>query len=142
TGVQTCALPIYVTVTSDCPDNMNVITNPGLSSQVLTNLIVNSVKHGFSEQDTGEISLSLRELTATSFELDYRDNGKGISKENLSKIFEPFFTTQRGSGGTGLGLNITYNIITNALKGSVVCESEPGQGVRFLIQFKVSDRIA
>ena len=132
----------HVTVTSDCPDNINVITNPGLISQVLTNLIVNSVKHGFSEQDSGEISLSLRELTATSFELDYRDNGKGISRENLSKIFEPFFTTQRGSGGTGLGLNITYNIITNALKGSVVCESEPGQGVRFLIQFKVSDRIA
>ncbi|MGL4369722.1 MAG: ATP-binding protein, partial [Spirochaetota bacterium] len=63
------------------------------------------------------------------------DNGIGISEENISKIFNPFFTTRRGSGGSGLGLNIVYNIVTQTLRGSIECGSEPGKGTTFTIIF-------
>lgn len=67
----------------------------------------------------------------------YKDDGKGIPKENLPKIFDPFFTTNRHDGGTGLGLNIIYNIITHTLNGTVTCKSEEDYGVEFNINFSV-----
>ncbi|WP_102525440.1 sensor histidine kinase [Vibrio tapetis] len=63
----------------------------------------------------------------------YIDNGKGINENDLSKIFDPFFTTNRNQGGTGLGLNIIYNIITSKLKGKINCTSELEKGVNFEI---------
>lgn len=131
-----------VEVSVDCADDITVITNPGYISQVLTNLIVNSVNHGFCDRGSGAISIALTERKPTEFLLVYKDDGKGISEQHAPKIFDPFFTTRRGTGGTGLGLNITYNIITNALGGSIVCESKEGEGVTFTIVFSVADRIA
>lgn len=127
-------------ITIDCPDNFNVVTNPGLISQVVTNLIVNSMVHGFSERGFGEITIQVREEEHNYFVMTYQDNGKGISKEILPRIFDPFFTTNRANGGTGLGLNVTYNIVKNALGGSIECQSEPNQGVQFTIGFGVKDR--
>jgi len=66
-------------------------------------------------------------------QLIYVDNGKGIPPENLDKIFEPFYTTRRGRGGTGLGLHILYNLVTQKLGGTVRCESTPGQGTSFTL---------
>ncbi|GGF84343.1 PAS domain-containing protein [Alteromonas lipolytica] len=129
-------------VNIDCADNFIVKTNPGLLAQVLTNFIVNSVVHGFADKGSGTINIAVSEITKTEFLIDYRDDGVGIEETHVAKIFEPFFTTKRGSGGTGLGLNIAYNIITNALKGSVVCSSKRGHGVQFNIHFEVSARIA
>ena len=127
-------------ITIDCPDNFNVVTNPGLISQVVTNLIVNSMVHGFSERGFGEITIQVREEERNYFVMTYQDNGKGISKEILPRIFDPFFTTNRANGGTGLGLNVTYNIVKNALGGSIECQSEPNQGVQFTIGFGVKER--
>jgi signal transduction histidine kinase len=129
-------------VTIECAEDVFVLTNPGLLSQVLTNLIVNSVNHGFKERETGNIHIAVSSVGEKELMLNYKDDGKGISKEHISKIFDPFFTTQRGAGGTGLGLNITYNIITNVLGGSIVCHSEEGKGVEFIIKFKVADRLS
>ncbi|TDR12600.1 PAS domain-containing protein [Marinomonas communis] len=129
-------------VTIECAEDVFVLTNPGLLSQVLTNLIVNSVNHGFKERETGCIHIAVSSVGEKELMLNYKDDGKGISKEHISKIFDPFFTTQRGAGGTGLGLNITYNIITNVLGGSIVCHSEEGKGVEFIIKFKVADRLS
>ena len=67
----------------------------------------------------------------------FSDNGKGISEENLKNIFEPFFTTNRAHGGSGLGLYISYNLITNQLRGNMTCESVPTQGATFKIEFPV-----
>ncbi|MFD1381992.1 PAS domain-containing protein [Rhodanobacter aciditrophus] len=130
-----------VSVSVECPQNLNVLTNPGLLSQVLTNLILNSVKHGFSHRGNGNINILVEELTSEEFRITYRDDGKGISASNLPRIFDPFFTTGREDGGTGLGLHIIYNIITNALEGSIVCQSDEGKGVEFLIQFHVTARL-
>ncbi|KJU84291.1 ATP-binding region, ATPase-like domain protein [Candidatus Magnetobacterium bavaricum] len=70
--------------------------------------------------------------------VEYRDDGKGMSAENLKRVFEPFFTTRRGTGGTGLGLHIVYNIATQTFGGHIECRSIEGEGTRFLITFPVS----
>ena len=75
------------------------------------------------------------EETKTSIELIISDNGKGIPESELSKIYEPFFTTKRNKGGTGLGLHIVYNIITQLLKGTIQCSSSVKQGTTFYISF-------
>lgn len=130
-----------VSIKVDCDDNYNVVTNPGLLSQLLTNLIINSITHGFSDSTAGNIEIALRELTDKKFSISYKDDGKGIKKEDLPKIFEPFFTTNRANGGTGLGLNVTYNIVTNALGGTIRCRSEENKGVEFTIVFNVKERL-
>ena len=130
-----------VQVAVDCEENVQVVTNPGLLSQVLTNMIVNSMNHGFADRDSGNITITAREDHDNMFALIYKDDGRGISEENLPKIFNPFFTTNRGKGGTGLGLNVTYNIITNALGGSIKCRSKVGEGVEFDMSFKVRHRV-
>ena len=61
----------------------------------------------------------------------YSDDGVGIEKEIQSRIFEPFFTTNRGEGGSGLGLNIVYNLVTQKLKGTIECKDTGNKGACF-----------
>jgi len=119
-----------VQINISCEDNLVINSYPGLYSQIITNLIVNSIKHGFKEKNDGVISIEIINDN-NNFKIIYRDNGKGIKKEYLSKVFEPFFTTSRDSGGTGLGMNIVYNIVTNNLKGNINCNSTDENGVVF-----------
>ena len=128
-------------VTFTCPDNILVIMNPGLLYQVLSNLIMNSINHGFRDKPEGHILIDVEDTSDTLFSLNYRDNGSGISAEHLPQIFNPFFTTNRANGGTGLGLNVTYNIITSALGGSIECRSDCGEGVEFMITFQAKRRL-
>lgn len=114
----------------DCPKNLKVDSYPGAFAQIITNLIINSIKHGFNRDDEGNIHIKL-EKARRGISMRYTDDGKGISKENLSKIFDPFFTTNREGGGSGLGLNIIYNIITTTFDGMIECHSEEGEGVTF-----------
>ena len=118
-----------------CPDvKIEITTYPGAIAQVLTNLIINSLIHGFNDgQKAGKIAISV-EQQKDFVNLNYRDNGNGMSEEVLEKIFDPFFTTRRGSGGTGLGMHIVYNIVTQKLKGKIHCESQPDKGCNMLIQ--------
>ncbi len=75
-----------------------------------------------------------------NFELIYQDNGRGIEKENLKKIFDPFFTTNRENGGSGLGLNIVYNIITNGLNGKIKAISQSNKGLKFIIVIPIKEK--
>jgi two-component system, NtrC family, sensor kinase len=84
----------------------------------------------------GAIALAASE-DGTNVVLTVTDNGRGIEPENLSKIYDPFFTTQRGSGGTGLGLHIVFNIVTETLRGSIDCRSTPGLGTTFIVTIPV-----
>jgi len=119
-----------IVIELDCDDNVEVNSYPGAISQIFTNLIMNSIKHGFKEQLTGSIKIEIRKVDDYLL-VKYKDSGRGIPKQNLSKIFDPFFTTNRDEGGSGLGLNIIYNIITNTFKGSIECRSEEQQGTTF-----------
>ena len=118
----------------NCDENIIVTTYPGAIFQIFSNLIMNSINHGFEQKSGGEITIDIIE-NVNSINFIYKDNGIGIKEEILPKIFEPFFTTNRQFGGTGLGLNIVYNIITSQLKGDISCESTIGEGVVFKMTF-------
>ncbi len=111
---------------------LNLKTYPGALAQVLTNLVTNSIRHGFENHVDGNISITLQ-AEQDGAKIIYQDNGNGMAKEVLDKIFEPFFTTKRGKGSTGLGMNIVYNIVNQKLKGTIEVESEPGKGSTFTI---------
>jgi PAS domain S-box-containing protein len=135
-----------VTVHVQCPEELRIISVPGMIEQVLVNLIQNSLVHGFADHSNNERSEKVtdREIhiscsTLDNFHLEYRDNGKGMSPETLEHLFEPFYTTTRGTGsdaGTGLGMYISYNLI-HRHHGTLYCESQPGQGVWFAVDLPV-----
>jgi len=122
-----------------CPRELSISTNPGSIAQIITNLIMNSLIHGFDEeeyQESAKIIITVKELVISGksmIQIEYFDNGKGISKEYQDKIFEPFYTTKRSTGGSGLGLSIVYNLVTQQLGGEISCESELKKGTTFLI---------
>jgi len=128
-----------VTVTVDCPEALKIHGMPGLLEQLLTNLLINSLLHGFDNGlRAGTITIRVG-LDNGRLHLDYADTGAGMSEEVAARIFEPFFTTRRGEGGSGLGMYICYTIVTTRLGGTIRCESKPGEGCRFLIDFPARD---
>lgn len=126
----------YIKIDINCNENLNINSYPGLYSQILTNLIINSMKHGFKSKEDGIISINIS-IKNELLTLVYKDDGIGIPKNNLSQIFDPFFTTNREGGGSGLGLNIIYNIINNNLHGTITCNSKENNGVEFIIKINL-----
>lgn len=123
-----------IRITVDCPEDLAIDSYPGAFAQMLTNLTMNALVHAFEAEDEGEISISVK-VSEGWVKLLFADNGKGILQEHLDKIFDPFFTTKRSHGGTGLGLNIVYNLVVKQFGGSIVVDSALGQGARFTIRF-------
>lgn len=125
-----------IELTIDCPRSLAIEGVPGLFDQVLTNLLLNSLQHGFANgTQAGKITIAVDTATPGHLHIVYNDNGAGMSAEAAQRIFEPFFTTQRGQGGSGLGMFICYNIVSEQLRGTITCESQPGAGVHFDILF-------
>lgn len=121
-----------------CPTGIFLEGYPGAMAQILTNLAMNSLTHAFKENEGGKINL-VAELKGETVCMRYCDDGCGIAPEHIGKIFDPFFTTRRGLGGTGLGLNVVYNIVVKQLGGSIAVDSQPGKGTCFMLKFpKVS----
>lgn len=120
----------------NCPEKMEVDTYPGALSQIMTNLIMNSLTHAYDEDDAGNITIDVKK-DAGFIEVKYTDDGKGIDKEHINHVFDPFFTTKRACGGTGLGLNIVYNLVTQKLNGQITCTSKPGVGTTFLFTMEI-----
>jgi len=121
------------TINVHCDEQLELYSYPGAIAQVLTNLVTNSLLHGFEQGFPGEINIDVTS-EQDDITLQYSDNGQGIPAVNLKKIFDPFFTTKRGQGGSGLGLHIIYNLITQKLRGSIHCHSQVGQGTTFVIK--------
>jgi PAS domain S-box-containing protein len=121
------------TVSVECPDDLEIDSYPGALSQVLTNFVMNSLLHGFIEGQVGTITISAQLHTRDTVMIRYADTGRGIPEKNLARIFEPFFTTKRGAGGTGLGLHIVFNIVTQSLGGTIAVESIEGRGASFIL---------
>lgn len=121
------------TVECQIPLNIEMDSYPGPLSQILSNLINNAILHGFEGREHGQIRIAARLSSEDSVEITVCDNGVGILPEHLTKVFDPFFTTKFGKGGSGLGLNIVYNLITTSLGGRIRVDSEPGQGTRFTL---------
>jgi signal transduction histidine kinase len=146
-----------LTVELNCREDITMTSYPGAFAQIITNLISNAALHAFDGQEPPRIiqidalregaqmrsvyplpqTPSHRELFQSAQEhLVFRigDNGKGMSPELLKCIYEPFFTTRRGAGGSGLGLHITYNLVTQTLGGEITCYSQVGKGTEFIIK--------
>ena len=122
----------HITIENNIPSDVKINSYPGAFGQIITNLILNSLIHGYSNKDKGLISFTLKK-EKKDIVLHYKDNGKGIKESDLPHIFEPFFTTRRGTGGTGLGLNILYNIVKKQFRGEISCKSKVNEGVDFEI---------
>ncbi|MEM9219865.1 MAG: ATP-binding protein [Cyanobacteria bacterium P01_F01_bin.150] len=116
---------------------LDINSFPGAFSQIVTNLVMNSIIHAYTPNDKGTIKLDFHH-NVHQFIFIYTDNGSGIPAENLGKIFEPFFTTKRRQGGSGLGLHIVYNLVTRKLGGNIRCNSQSGKGTRFTIILPLS----
>lgn len=121
-----------VTIQVEMEDNLEIYSTPPVYSQIFTNLILNSLMHAYDKEDNGTILIKVE--LEDDLKITYSDDGKGIKEEVLSKIFEPFFTTNRIKGGTGLGLHIISNIVTEKLGGFISCDSTVGEGTTFEIR--------
>jgi signal transduction histidine kinase len=120
----------------DIDEKLELDSFPGAFSQIITNLVLNSLTHGFDEKDSGEIEIKAN-MDNGKLKLEYSDNGRGIPEDTVSKIFEPFFTTNKKLG-TGLGMHIVYNLVTQKLNGTIDCSSEVGKGTRFVMRIPVA----
>ncbi|MGQ9368952.1 PAS domain-containing sensor histidine kinase [Azospirillum sp. ST 5-10] len=122
-----------VVVEVDCPEGIRMDSYPGALAQVLSNLTVNAVVHAFPDGSPGRIRVVVRRAGAAEVVVEFADDGAGIEQATLAKIFEPFFTTKRGEGGSGLGLHIVRNTVSDVLGGRVEVDSAVGQGTRFTL---------
>jgi PAS domain S-box-containing protein len=122
---------------SEVPGDLEVLTYPGALSQILINLLTNSLHHAFPGDRTGTMTISA-EAQNDRFLLRYRDNGVGIPAEIRHKVFMPFYTTRKESGGSGLGLFIVQNLVSNRLHGTIECREAAGGGTEFVMSFPLS----
>ncbi|MCP1608474.1 PAS domain S-box-containing protein [Azospirillum lipoferum] len=117
-----------------CSPGIQMDSFPGALSQVVTNLVMNALTHAFPADSKGHIVIDVDEVTDDEVEIRFADDGLGIAAANLPKVFEPFFTTRRGSGGSGLGLHIVFNLVTQSLGGRISVDSVPGDGTTFTLR--------
>lgn len=123
-----------ITVNGDC--DLKVTTYPGAISQIVTNLVMNSLNHAFDPDSEGYMMVKIQRKEHFLV-IQYADDGRGMPEEVTEKIFEPFFTTNRSKGGTGLGMHIVYNLVTQKLGGTIQCISVPGRGTTFILEFPI-----
>lgn len=123
------------TVTVDVSGDETVTNRrPGLIAQMLTNLVENTIRHGFETQKIGTIRIHLSRIEEDVM-IDYSDDGAGMDAETLAKHLEPFYTSKAEHGGSGLGTYTIQTIIEESFGGSVKVESAPGNGTRYLLRF-------
>lgn len=118
----------------DCPSDLTLNLPAGAISQIFTNLIMNSLIHGFEGIESGVIDIIIKDED-DEVVIDFKDNGNGVSKDQLEKLFDPFFTTKRDQGGSGLGTHITFNLVKQTLSGDIEVSSEVGKGLHYHISF-------
>jgi ligand-binding sensor domain-containing protein/signal transduction histidine kinase len=118
---QNSELKIY------CEEDVILDTYPGALFQIISNLVNNSLIHGFPNNFSGEIKITII-AGIMGVEIEYADNGIGMSQEVQKKAFEPFFTTKMGKGGSGLGLHLVYNFVTQLLGGKIELQTTQDRG--------------
>ena len=122
-----------------CPEYLEIESYPGAFSQIITNLLINTLLHGFEGREHGEIVIEAVCVPEDQLlQLRYSDNGRGMAAEERSRMFEPFFTTKLGKGGSGLGLFIIYTLVTQELQGQIECQSEFGRGTTFVLKLPLT----
>lgn len=125
----------------DCPDDLILTSYPAAFVQIITNFVLNSTIHAFPDGRVGTLRVSASQIEG-SVDLRYWDDGAGVSADVLRRIFDYFFTTRRGQGGSGLGLGIVHNLVTQQLGGEIEAINPPGKGLEFRILAPLSVPLA
>jgi signal transduction histidine kinase len=125
-------------ITINCNNDFSIETKSGPLQQVLQQLLSNSVIHGFSDELDNEITFNV-ERNESCFIIHYFDNGVGVEKTIRKRIFDPFVTTKRGEGGSGLGMHLVYNLVTQALGGTIIHDELNTEGAHFIITLPLSE---
>ncbi|MEH6576931.1 MAG: ATP-binding protein [Amphritea sp.] len=113
------------------PEHLVLDSYPGSYYQIFTNLILNSLLHGFENHSGGKITIEIKPQ-AERLLIEYRDNGVGVPDGWQYKLFEPFMTTKRNQGCSGLGMHIAFNLVSQLLQGHISCLPSD-QGAHFRI---------
>jgi signal transduction histidine kinase/tetratricopeptide (TPR) repeat protein len=121
----------------EIPAEIDIDSYPGPYGQVITNFINNALIHGFEDRHKGEMLLRAEQIDPEQIRIYFNDNGRGISPEHLRRVFDPFFTTKLGHGGSGLGMNIVHNIVTDLLGGKIVVSSKVGAGTTIILTLPI-----
>ena len=117
----------------DVGPGLTMSSYPGSLGQVLTNLLMNALIHGFEGQAAGNVRIQGARVSADMVSLTVSDDGCGMDESVRRRIFEPFFTTKLGTGGSGLGMHIAHNLVSHVLGGQIEVRSSPGRGTQMLI---------
>ncbi|MBB1415709.1 HAMP domain-containing histidine kinase [Pseudoalteromonas sp. SG44-1] len=121
-----------------CSEQLMIESKAGPLQQILQQLLSNSVIHGFKDNQNNEIEITV-ERNESSLSINYYDNGIGVDKSVKKRIFDPFVTTKRGEGGSGLGMHLVYNLVTQALGGNVYFDDQNIEGTRFIITLPLTE---
>jgi signal transduction histidine kinase len=122
-----------IALSVEVPEGLIIDGYPGSYGQILTNLFLNAANHAFADGRSGNIAISAKPRGTEDVEIIFADNGAGMTPDVQRQAFNPFFTTRRNEGGTGLGLHIVYNLVTQQLGGRMMLDSRLGQGTTFRI---------
>jgi len=117
-----------------CDPHIEIYTHPGAIAQIIINLIINSIAHGFSNINRGEMAIDVT-VEQQRLVILFTDNGTGVDDEQLEQLFDPFYTTQANNGGTGLGTHIIKNLVVDTLNGSINAYSKVGEGLSYRMTF-------
>jgi PAS domain S-box-containing protein len=123
-----------ISVNVTIPETLTCDSFPGPLSQVISNLLLNTVAHAFEGRDHGTVNVEAIEAHGRVI-LRVQDDGIGMDQATLAHVFDPFFTTKLGRGGSGLGLAISHRIATTVLSGTLTAHSQPEMGTVFELQF-------
>lgn len=126
-----------ITIDVDCEYTIELNSYPGFLAQIFTNLLINSLDHGYEAGKSGKILIQVKQKGSSHLTILYKDNGKGISEDVYQQIFEPFYTTRRGEGGSGLGMHIVHNLVVGPLGGQIEI-LDSSNGATFLITLPLS----
>lgn len=122
-----------IVLSVEVPESLVIDGYPGSYGQILTNLFLNAANHAFADGRCGAVTISAKPRGKDDVEIIFADNGAGMTPDVQRQAFDPFFTTRRNEGGTGLGLHIVHNLVTQQLGGRMMLDSRPGQGTTFRI---------
>ncbi|MFC0446387.1 ATP-binding protein [Pseudidiomarina halophila] len=120
----------------DCPKDLNARCNAGALAQIITNLVLNSLIHAFTDVQQGKMHIEVRRQ-GDVLHIDYKDNGRGLTEAQQQHLFDPFFTTRRERGGSGLGTHIVRDLVEQTFSGTIAVQSAPGEGLSYHIELPI-----
>jgi len=122
-------------------DEIQVYTDIEALKDILKQLILNSVLHGFKNNQAGKIEIRTHlSSDKHTIQFIYADSGTGMNEEDLKRIFDPYFVAKKSGltdakKGSGLGTNLIFNLVTSSLKGELSVSSPANSGLQYDITF-------